>query len=82
MPGDTIGILPKNDEREVEYILRRLDLISDHLYKIEILDTKKKGFLNHIPSVFTVKYLFESCLDIRAIAKKVCITFCCLLYSV
>lgn len=75
LPGDTIGILPENPEEDVLFMLERLSLNeSGCLYNIEIIEgqTKKKSILPpHIPSVASARFLFQKCLDLRAVVKKV-----------
>ncbi|XP_066909404.1 methionine synthase reductase isoform X2 [Halyomorpha halys] len=70
LPGDTIGILPKNDEKEINVILNRLGLSGDVKYKLSVDETKKKKIPSYIPPVFSVKFLLQNCLDIRSVVKK------------
>lgn len=53
--------------------MNRLGLSSDDKYKIVIDETKKKKLPPYIPSTFSVKFLFQTCLDIRSVVKKVSI---------
>ncbi|XP_018572088.1 methionine synthase reductase-like [Anoplophora glabripennis] len=75
LPGDTIGILPRNDDREVDEILIRLNIESDKekLYELGILEntTKKSATLpKHIPRQGVLKDIFTYYIDIRKPPKK------------
>uniref|UniRef100_T1HGG0 Methionine synthase reductase n=1 Tax=Rhodnius prolixus TaxID=13249 RepID=T1HGG0_RHOPR len=76
LPGDSIGILPKNPKIEVEAILTLLglDKIADDHVEITLEDggkvPSKKKVPVHLPKCTTIRNLFETCLDIRAIIKK------------
>lgn len=78
LPGDTISIFPKNLSNEIQIILDRLGIVNPNTsmqVKIKENTQKKKPKIpNHIPDRFCVTKLFEECLDIRTIPKKVNIT--------
>ncbi|KAK3914341.1 Methionine synthase reductase [Frankliniella fusca] len=75
VPGDTIGICPRNDRDEVEKLLHRLG-VKDHMdiachISVKANSGKKNATLpNHIPSFSTLREIFESCLDLHAVPKK------------
>lgn len=75
VPGDTIGICPRNDKEEVEKLLARLGVI-DHLditcqLSVKVDCGKKNASVPpHIPVVSTLREIFESCLDLHAVPKK------------
>lgn len=75
-PGDTIGILPANNEDEINKIFELLDvnLCADKLYELGIFkDTlkKKPSVPAHVPPTGTLRTLFRNYLDIRSPPKKV-----------
>lgn len=66
--GDTIGILPKNDEEEVREILQHLNLLDKIDQIVEIRGAK---IPKHIPpNCSTLKELFMNNLGIRGAPKK------------
>ncbi|KAF5308397.1 hypothetical protein FQR65_LT06218 [Abscondita terminalis] len=74
-PGDTIGILPENDESEVNEIMERLLLtnLARKVYNLEIItETSKKNPVipQHIPKESTLFDIFLKHLDIRTPPKK------------
>ncbi|XP_055545059.1 methionine synthase reductase-like [Wyeomyia smithii] len=73
-PGDTIGILTKNFDHDVDTVMTRLELRDvQSYYRIEIdSSTKKKkaAIPPYIPSLVQPRKLFSECLDLRAIPKK------------
>ncbi|XP_034244477.1 methionine synthase reductase [Thrips palmi] len=75
VPGDTIGICPRNNSEEVEKLLDRLG-VKDHLdimCQISVradCGKKKASVPPHIPEVSTLREIFESCLDLHAVPKK------------
>ncbi|KAJ8921507.1 hypothetical protein NQ315_003125 [Exocentrus adspersus] len=80
LPGDTIGLLPPNDEVEIEQILSRLniDTYKNKAYKLEISETttKKNPTLpKHIPNEGIVGEIFKYYLDVRKPPKKALIPF-------
>lgn len=78
LPGDTISIFPKNLPNEIQIILDRLGIVNPNTsmqVKIKENTLKKKPKIpNHIPEKFYVTKLFEECLDIRTVPKKVNVT--------
>lgn len=62
-----------------------LDKIADDHVEITLEDggkvPSKKKVPVHLPKCTTIRNLFETCLDIRAIIKKVIIAFYMILYS-
>lgn len=76
MPGDTIGILPRNHDTEVNEILIRLNIESykEKIYELGISEntTKKNATLpKHIPKHGTLEDIFIYYIDIRKPPKKV-----------
>ncbi|XP_030021569.2 methionine synthase reductase [Manduca sexta] len=71
--GDTIGVVPQNNEEEVNAVLRHLDLesLADTSYTLRV-DSSIKGckIPPHIPVKSTLKYLLTHCVDLRSILKK------------
>ncbi|XP_030764571.1 methionine synthase reductase [Sitophilus oryzae] len=75
-PGDTIGILPPNNEEEVNRLLLRLNYESQShkIYKLTILEqtTKKNPSIpKHVPENSTLYSIFLNNIDIRLPPKKV-----------
>ncbi len=76
MPGDTLGICPRNDREEVEKLLDRLGVkehmdIACHISVKANSGKKNASVPNHIPTFSTLREIFESCLDLHAVPKKV-----------
>ncbi|XP_058822073.1 methionine synthase reductase isoform X2 [Topomyia yanbarensis] len=74
-PGDTIGILTKNDDEDVASVIEQLSLeeICSRIYRVEIDPaTKKKAAKvpSYIPPIVQIRKLLTECLDLRAIPKK------------
>ncbi|XP_052891547.1 methionine synthase reductase-like [Anopheles moucheti] len=74
-PGDTIGILPYNTDSDVDYILDRLNLLSqsDTVCNVGIdPTTTKKGakIPIFVPCIVNYRRLFKECLDLHAVPKK------------
>jgi len=77
-PGDTIGIIPKNPSAKVQQLFERLDIEgdADRTCQISIIKTSTKknaSVPNYIPYQSSLRHIFESCLDLQSIPKKVCI---------
>ncbi|KAJ8948938.1 hypothetical protein NQ314_008316 [Rhamnusium bicolor] len=75
LPGDTIGILPRNDSVEVTKLLIRLNIESqaEETYTLKILSdsTKKNPKLpRHVPNCVVIKDIFTYYIDIRKPPKK------------
>lgn len=74
-PGDSIGILVKNPQEEVELLLGLLGL-SEIAYKrcqlSLIPGTKKRAAAvpSFLPHSSSLRHLFEHCVDIRSVPKK------------
>lgn len=73
-PGDTIGIIPHNNESEVMDIINHLGLqdVVDLNYNLSI-DNSPKGVKipPHIPVKSTLRHVLTNCVDLRGIVKKV-----------
>lgn len=74
-PGDAIGILVKNPQKEVELLLGLLGLtqIADKGCELSITPgTKKKAAAvpSFLPCKSSLRHLLECCVDIRAVPKK------------
>ncbi|XP_064103579.1 methionine synthase reductase-like [Macrobrachium nipponense] len=75
LPGDSFGILIKNPRAEVNLLLILLGIsdVADKTYELTVDPaTKKKnasvpGF---IPTVGSLRYVFENCVDLRSVPKK------------
>ncbi|KAL1115927.1 hypothetical protein AAG570_005422, partial [Ranatra chinensis] len=76
LPGETVGILPKNPASEVNSLLECLGLVNKQSKFLETSicpkTTKKKAAVpNYIPKISTIKDILETCVEIRAVPKKV-----------
>ncbi|XP_054725554.1 methionine synthase reductase [Anastrepha obliqua] len=74
-PGDTIGILPYNNSRDVQSLLQHMDLTnkSNSTFELQISPkcTKKTAKLPpYIPTHCTPFKLLRDCLNLHAIPKK------------
>ncbi|KAM3841998.1 methionine synthase reductase isoform 2-T5 [Vipera latastei] len=74
-PGDAFNIICPNSALEVEELLDILGLLGkkDHFVCLRVKEgTKKRGATlpQYIPDKNTVKFIFTSCLEIRAVPKK------------
>lgn len=72
-PGDTVGILTKNFDSDVDAVLTRLELDSDSYYRVEVDPTTKKKRATippYIPSIIQLRKLLSECLDLKAIPRK------------
>uniref|UniRef100_A0A1A9WFP3 Methionine synthase reductase n=1 Tax=Glossina brevipalpis TaxID=37001 RepID=A0A1A9WFP3_9MUSC len=72
-PGNTIAILPHNDESDVEDFLEVLNLHdkADNLCAFELVkDSKKAKYPLHIPKQTTPREILRDCLNLRGILKK------------
>lgn len=77
LPGDTIGIVPKNSQEEVNSLINLLELteLADTLWHLSVKsDTKKKKAVlpPYVSPVTTVRSILETCITITAVPKKVC----------
>ncbi|XP_055382834.1 methionine synthase reductase [Condylostylus longicornis] len=74
LPGDTIGILPENDEEEVEFILKRLDLLekADIPCKIQLKNVSAKSVKIpvHIPKQTTCRVILTNLINYKCVPKK------------
>ncbi|CAG4935478.1 unnamed protein product [Parnassius apollo] len=72
-PGDTIGLIPKNLDAEVDFVIDHLDLTSivDCSYTITV-DHGQKGARTpaHVPVKSRLRHVLTHCVDIRAVVKK------------
>lgn len=71
--GDTIGIIPQNDESDIDFIVSHLNLTSnaDKPYSITV-DTSTKGnkLPIHIPVKSTIRHVLKYCVELRSLLKK------------
>lgn len=69
--GDTIGIIPKNPQVEVDFILNHLSLTSqaDLPYTL-LLGNKESKIPTHVPVKSTLRQVLTDCLDLRCLLKK------------
>lgn len=75
LPGDTIGILPENNDEDVQLILNAMNLQdkADTIMKISLsVDNKKKTakIPSYIPISSTPRIILKQCLNIHSIPKK------------
>lgn len=74
-PGDSFGFICPNDEKEVDVLLTRLDLLDVADVPAELILCKscppKKKLPEHIPSVFSLRLLLLHHTEIRAVPKKI-----------
>lgn len=73
MPGDTIGVLPSNNETLVEKLLIRLGIEAqaDHQCELEISPGSNKKIPKHLPTVSTLRKIFLNHVDLHSPPKKV-----------
>ncbi|XP_060526024.1 methionine synthase reductase isoform X2 [Cylas formicarius] len=73
LPGDTLAILPRNDENEVDSLLFRLnvDSVSDNRYCLVDDCEKPFNIPKHVPREGTLRNVFMSHINIRSMLKKV-----------
>ncbi|XP_071449646.1 methionine synthase reductase [Hetaerina americana] len=79
IPGDTVGVIPKNDPLEVEEIISHLGLRDKLDEKCTLLvenssengNRKPKELPAHLPKSSTLRNIFESCVEIRGPPKKI-----------
>lgn len=74
-PGDSVSVYCQNEEKEVEMLLKRLNVLdkADIICQIELMkDTKKAkaAIPLHIPTITTFRSLFTYNIDIREPPKK------------
>uniref|UniRef100_A0A8D8KME1 Methionine synthase reductase n=1 Tax=Culex pipiens TaxID=7175 RepID=A0A8D8KME1_CULPI len=74
-PGDTVGILTKNLDEDVDSLVDHLDLQSTQhkLYRVEVDPATKKKAAKvpvYIPKLAPLRKLFSECLDLKSIPKK------------
>lgn len=74
-PGDSVSVYCQNEEKEVEMLLKRLNVLdkADIICQIELMkDTKKAkaAIPLHIPTITTLRNLFTYNIDIREPPKK------------
>ncbi|XP_047025325.1 methionine synthase reductase-like [Helicoverpa zea] len=71
--GDTIGVIPHNDESDVNLIISHLNLVPtvDLSYRLTLDDTVKGAKIPvHVPIKSTIRHVLTHCLDLRSILKK------------
>lgn len=70
--GDTIGVIPHNDESDVNLITKHLDLNLNQYYFLSVDSSVKGGKIPaHVPKESTVRHVLTHCLDLRSVIKKV-----------
>jgi sulfite reductase alpha subunit-like flavoprotein len=75
-PGDTVGVIPQNSKDEVQKIMKRLKIL-DRAETVVTVSVKpgaverKAHVPPHIPTKATLRHILQTCLDIRAVPKKV-----------
>ncbi|XP_068154323.1 methionine synthase reductase isoform X2 [Drosophila tropicalis] len=74
-PGDTIAILPHNQDRIVDELLQRLNLSGQaddvcHIKLASKLVKKAAKLPEHIPNPTNVREIFSHCLSLNGILKK------------
>lgn len=75
MPGDSISVVVKNTEKEVDSLFKRLGILklADTTCSISVIEGTKKrnaSVPSHVPSLCTLRHIFVTCLDIREPPKK------------
>jgi sulfite reductase alpha subunit-like flavoprotein len=75
-PGDTIGVIPENSKDEVERVMKHLKVSekADTVLTVSVKPgtAKKKACVPpHIPTKTTLRHILQTCLDIRAVPRKV-----------
>jgi sulfite reductase alpha subunit-like flavoprotein len=75
-PGDTIGVIPQNSKDEVQKIMKHLKILerADTVVTVSVKPgtVKKKACVpSYIPMKATLRHILQTCLDIRAVPKKV-----------
>ncbi|XP_038213822.1 methionine synthase reductase [Zerene cesonia] len=71
-PGDTIGVIPRNNALEVSTVISHLDLddVKDLQYNLSIEPDKKGKIPLHIPVKSSIEYVLTYCVDLRGVVKK------------
>nr|XP_034324950.1 methionine synthase reductase [Crassostrea gigas] len=74
-PGDSVSVYCQNEEKEVEMLLKRLNVLdkADIICQIELMKDTKKAKAPiplHIPTITTLRTLFTYNIDIREPPKK------------
>lgn len=69
-PGDSFGIIPRNNEGEVCCLLSRLGMSGNKGDSAKVTSTSTKPVPSHIPDNMPLQELFLSVLEIRAVPKK------------
>lgn len=82
-PGDTVGVIPQNSEDEVQKIMKHLKILetADTVVTVSVKPgtVKRKACVPpYIPVKATLRHILQTCLDIRAVPKKVKTYFLCL----
>jgi sulfite reductase alpha subunit-like flavoprotein len=75
-PGDTIGVIPENSKDEVERVMKHLKVSerADTIVTVSVKPgtVKKRACVPpHIPTKTTLRHILQTCLDIRAVPRKV-----------
>ncbi|CAH1636357.1 unnamed protein product [Spodoptera littoralis] len=71
--GDTIGIIPQNDDSDIDFIVSHLNLASTVDLPVSItVDSSTKGnkLPIHIPAKSTLRHVLKYCVELRSLLKK------------
>jgi hypothetical protein len=84
-PGDTVGVIPQNPVDEVQKIFKHLKISerADTVITVSVKPgiVKRKACVPpYIPTKATLRHILQTCLDIRAIPKKVTALYVTVLY--
>lgn len=69
-PGDTIGIIPQNNDEEIEDLLKILSLTGEADKPLTISAENCTKIPPHIPVRSTLRHILTYCIDLRSIVKK------------
>lgn len=72
--GDTVGVIPQNDESDVFAVLNHLGIReqANCSYELRVNKTQKGAkHPPHIPTKSTLRHVLTHCVDLRCVLKKV-----------
>ncbi|CAK8672123.1 methionine synthase reductase-like [Clavelina lepadiformis] len=74
-PGDSISVCCENPKEEVDWLISRLSLndVADNAAEFFVLPNSSKKATNpcpYVPRIFTIRYAFTYCIEIRSVPKK------------
>ncbi|KPI95859.1 Methionine synthase reductase [Papilio xuthus] len=72
-PGDTIGVIPRNPDKEISCVIDCLELsdVVDSCYIITVNSGQKAAKIPpHVPVKSTLRYVLTHCIDLRGVVKK------------